>query len=127
MDQSLKVLVVDDSSLYRRILTSAVASIPIPTEVETAPTGSVALKKIAPFGPDIVLLDIEMPEMSGLELQKYLTDSGSDMPIIFITAHEDIQSRRKALEAGARGFLKKPFEDQDLLDAVQRGLSNYSP
>jgi FixJ family two-component response regulator len=75
----------------------------------------------------VLVLDVRMPGMSGLELQKYLVDSGSDMPVIFITAHEDTRTRRKALEAGAIDFLKKPFEDQILLDAVQRALSNYSP
>jgi two-component system response regulator FixJ len=75
----------------------------------------------------VLVLDVRMPEMSGLELQKYLIDSGSDMPIIFITAHENIQVRQKALEAGAIDFLKKPFEDQTLLDGIQRALSNYAP
>ena len=74
----------------------------------------------------ILVLDVRMPGMNGLELQKYLTDSGSDMPIIFITAHEDIQARRKALEAGAIDFIKKPFDDQTLLDGIQRALSNYA-
>ena len=74
----------------------------------------------------ILVLDVRMPGMNGLELQKYLTDYASDMPIIFITAHEDIQARRKALEAGAIDFIKKPFEDQTLLDGIQRALSNYA-
>jgi FixJ family two-component response regulator len=68
----------------------------------------------------VLVLDVRMPGMSGLELQKYLTDSGSDMPIIFITAHEDTQARHMALEAGAIDFLKKPLKDQILLDAIQR-------
>ena len=63
-----------------------------------------------------------MPGMSGLELQKYLTDSGSDMPIVFITTHEDTQARHMALEAGAIEFLKKSLEDQILLDAIQRSI-----
>ena len=74
----------------------------------------------------VLVLDVRMPKMGGLELQKYLTDSGSDMPIIFITAHEDFQARRKALKAGAIDFLKKPFGDQALMDAIQRALSSYS-
>ena len=74
----------------------------------------------------VLVLDVRMPGMSGLELQKHLIDSGSDMPIIFITAHQDIQARRMALEAGAIDFLKKPFEDQALLDAIQWALSSYS-
>ena len=74
----------------------------------------------------VLVLDVRMPNLGGLELQKYLTDSGSDMPIIFITAHEDFQARRKALKAGAIDFLKKPFGDQALMDAIQRALSGYS-
>jgi FixJ family two-component response regulator len=70
----------------------------------------------------VLVLDVRMPGMSGLELQKNLTDSGSDIPIIFITAHEDVQLRQMALEAGALAFLKKPFEDKALLDVVQRAL-----
>ena len=70
----------------------------------------------------VLVLDVRMPGMSGLELQKYLADNGSDMPIIFITAHEDIQASRMALEAGAIEFLKKPFEDQALLEGIQRAL-----
>lgn len=74
-------------------------------------------------GTGVLVLDVRMPKMSGLELQKYLTDSGSDMPVIFITAHDDVQARHMALEAGAIEFLRKPVEDQMLLDAVQRALS----
>jgi FixJ family two-component response regulator len=70
----------------------------------------------------VLVLDVRMPGMSGLELQKYLADNGSDMPIIFITAHEDIQASRMALEAGAIEFLKKPFDDQALLEGIQRAL-----
>jgi len=73
----------------------------------------------------VLVLDVRMPGMNGLELQKYLTDSGSDIPIIFITSHDDIQARNTALEAGAIDFLKKPFGDQALLDAVQQALSGY--
>ncbi len=74
----------------------------------------------------ILILDMCMPKMSGLELQKRLVDSGSDMPIIFITAHEDIQARQKALEAGAVDFFLKPFEDQALLDTIQWAPSSHS-
>jgi FixJ family two-component response regulator len=74
----------------------------------------------------VLVLDVRMPGMSGLDLQKYLANSGSDIPIIFITAHEDSQARHMALESGAIEFIKKPFEDQTLLDAIQWALSSYS-
>jgi FixJ family two-component response regulator len=70
----------------------------------------------------VLVLDVRMPGMSGLELQKQLIDSDSDIPIIFITAHEDIQASRKALEAGAVAFLQKPFEDQALINAINSAL-----
>ena len=70
----------------------------------------------------VLVLDVRMPGMSGLELQKYLADNGSDMPIIFITAHEDIQASRMALEAGAIEFLKKPFEIKPCLKVYSAPL-----
>jgi two-component system, LuxR family, response regulator FixJ len=74
----------------------------------------------------ILILDVRMPEMSGLELQKHLAGLDSDMPIIFITAHRDSQARKKALEAGAVDFLLKPFEEQTMLNAVKKAISRYS-
>ena len=70
----------------------------------------------------LLILDVRMPDMSGFELQKRLAESGSKMPIIFITAHEDIKALKLAMEAGAVAFLQKPFEDQALLDAIYTAL-----
>jgi two-component system, LuxR family, response regulator FixJ len=70
----------------------------------------------------VLILDVRMAGMSGLELQKRLSEMGSEMPIIFITAHDDIQSRTKAMEAGAVAFLQKPFDEQRLLDAIHRAF-----
>jgi len=74
----------------------------------------------------ILLLDQRMPEMSGLELQKYLIDSGIDMPIIFITSFDLDESRQQAKQAGAIGYLQKPVDENALLDAIQMGLKQYS-
>jgi FixJ family two-component response regulator len=63
-----------------------------------------------------------MPEMSGVELQKRLVESGSKMPIIFITAHGNEETCREAMKTGAVAFFQKPFEDQALLDAICSGL-----
>src|SRR5271157_1157573 len=68
----------------------------------------------------VLILDVRMGGMSGLELQQRLSEMGSDMPIIFMTAHDDMQVRTKAMEAGAVAFLQKPFEEQHLLDAIHR-------
>ena len=68
------------------------------------------------------MLDVRLPGLSGLDLQRQLTDANIQIPIIFITAHGDIQMSVRAMKAGAVEFLTKPFRDQDLLDAVQQAV-----
>ena len=77
-------------------------------------------------GAGILVLDVRMPGMTGLELQEQLAASGSKMPVIFITAHEDIQTRKTALETGAVAFLRKPVDDQMLFDAVNLALDRIA-
>ena len=110
MDQPLKVLIVDDSSLYRRILSNSVQNISISTVIETAPTGAIALKKIEPFQPDVILLDIEMPEMSGIEVLKSVKQ---DHPRITVVLVSGVNSRSaditmEGLASGASDFIPKP-------------------
>ena len=71
-----------------------------------------------------LILDVRMPGMSGLELQRQLAVSNSDLSIIFITAHEDEDQRRQALEAGAVAFLYKPLFEEALLDAIDTALKD---
>jgi FixJ family two-component response regulator len=71
-----------------------------------------------------LILDVRMPGMSGLELQRRLAVSNSDLPIIFITAHEDEDQRRHALEAGAVAFLYKPLVEESLRDAIDTALKD---
>ena len=68
------------------------------------------------------MLDVRLPGLSGLDLQRQLADANIQIPIIFITAHGDIQMSVRAMKAGAVEFLTKPFRDQDLLDAVQQAV-----
>lgn len=72
-----------------------------------------------------LVLDVRMPGMNGLELQKILVDSCSNMPIIFMSAHGDISAIEQGLRAGAIAFLQKPFEDQDLIEKVNSALSRF--
>ena len=74
----------------------------------------------------LLILDVRMPTMSGLALQKYLIDSGIDMPIIFITSFDLDESRQQAKQAGAIGYLQKPVDENALLDTIQRAVSSYS-
>ena len=70
----------------------------------------------------ILILDVQMPEMSGIEVQKKVVDSGSKMPIIFMTAHENEEIQKVAMESGAVAFFQKPFEEDALLSSISTGL-----
>ncbi|SRR5713101_1897944 len=74
-------------------------------------------------GPSCLVLDLQLPGMSGLEVQRELASAGDSMPIIFLTGHGDIPTTVKAMKSGAVEFLTKPFDDQHLLDAIQQALA----
>jgi FixJ family two-component response regulator len=81
------------------------------------------LKSDPPAGPTCLVLDIRLPGRSGLDLQRELAAANREIPIIFITGHGDIAMSVQAMKGGAIEFLTKPFRDQELLDAIQLGLS----
>jgi FixJ family two-component response regulator len=81
------------------------------------------VKAELPDGPTCLVLDVRLPGRSGLEFQRELAAAGKTLPIIFITAHGDIPMTVRAMKDGAIEFLTKPFRDQDLIDAIQLGLS----
>jgi len=74
--------------------------------------------------PGCLLLDVRMPGLSGMDLQKRLSDMGKSLPIVFISGHGDIPMAVEAMKAGAIDFLQKPFRDQELLDCVQKALAS---
>src|SRR5262249_53995817 len=81
------------------------------------------LKAPLPAGPACLVLDVQMPGLSGLDLQRELAHSRRALPIVFITGHGDIPMTVEAMKAGAVGFLSKPFRNQDLIDSVKEGLN----
>ena len=81
------------------------------------------LKSDPPDGPTCLVLDVRLPGQSGLDLQRELATMNRELPIIFITGHGDIPMSVQAMKGGAIEFLTKPFRDQELLDAIQLGLS----
>ena len=81
------------------------------------------LKSEPPDGPSCLVLDVRLPGRSGLDFQRELAAANREIPIIFITGHGDIPMSVQAMKGGAIEFLTKPFRDQDLLDAIQLGLS----
>ena len=80
------------------------------------------LRNKPPDGPSCLVLDVSLPGVNGLDFQRQLRDAGIQIPIIFITGHGDIPMTVRAMKSGAVEFLTKPFQDQDLLDAIRQAL-----
>src|ERR1700679_3701452 len=114
------VFIIDDDRGMRQAIQDLVESVGLRAEAFT--TGEEFLKKPRTADPSCLVLDVRLPQMSGLDFQRKLTELGECIPIIFITAHGDIPMSVRALKSGAVEFLTKPFRDQDLLDAIQQAL-----
>jgi FixJ family two-component response regulator len=114
------VFVVDDDSSIREAI-AILVKLAGPS-VETFGTAQEFLRSKRPDLPGCVVLDVELPGLSGLDLQRDLTAHGVKLPIIFITGYGDIPMSVRAMKAGALEFLTKPFRDRDLLDAIQQAL-----
>jgi FixJ family two-component response regulator len=118
---SSMVFVVDDDQSVREALSSLIRSIGL--DVETYASAHEYLRRQPRQSPACLVLDVRMPGLSGLDLQRELANQGREIPIIFVTAHGDIPMTVKAMKAGAAEFLSKPFRDQDLLDAICQALA----
>jgi FixJ family two-component response regulator len=114
------VFIIDDDRGMRQAIQDLVESVGL--RAESFATGEDFLSRQRPANPSCLVLDVRLPQMSGLDFQRRLADTGEQIPIIFITAHGDIPMSVKALKSGAVEFLTKPFRDQDLLDAIQQAL-----
>ena len=114
------VFIIDDDAGMRQAIQDLVESVDLRAECFT--TGEEFLRKQRTSDPCCLVLDVRLPQMSGLDFQHRLAEIGLQIPIIFITAHGDIPMSVKALKSGAVEFLTKPFRDQDLLDAIQQAL-----
>jgi FixJ family two-component response regulator len=115
------VFVVDDDASVRKSLTRVVTSAGYAVEAFASARDFLARE---PFvGPCCVVLDVRMPGLTGLDLQEALAGAGHRMPIVFITGHGDISMSVKAMKGGAVDFLTKPFDVENLLDAIQRAVT----
>jgi FixJ family two-component response regulator len=114
------VFIIDDDGGMRQAIQDLVESVGL--RAESFSTGEEFLMKHRTADPCCLVLDVRLPEMSGLDFQRQLAGIGVQIPIIFITAHGDIPMSVTALKSGAVEFLTKPFRDQDLLDAIQQAL-----
>jgi FixJ family two-component response regulator len=114
------VFIIDDDRGMRQAIQDLVESVGL--RAESFATGEEFLKRKRTSDPSCLVLDVRLPQMSGLDFQRRLAGSGMQIPIIFVTAHGDVPMSVRALKAGAVEFLTKPFRDQDLLDAIQQAL-----
>jgi FixJ family two-component response regulator len=120
-DANGTVLVVDDDPALRESVGRLLRSLGLETQLFASISDF--LESDPPDGPACLVLDVRMPGKSGLDLQRELAAANRKLPIIFITGHGDIPMTVQAMKGGAIEFLTKPFRDQDLLDAIQLGLS----
>src|ERR1700676_991739 len=114
------ISVVDDDDGMRRALDALLSTVGYKTAVFSRPS-----EFLAGFKPDsagCLILDIRMPEMSGLEVQQQLNRAGAMLPVIFITGHGDVPMAVQAMKEGAFQFIQKPFRDQELLDHINHAL-----
>lgn len=114
------VFVVDDDQAVRDSLRWLIESVNLSVETYSSATGFLDDYNIGMVG--CLVLDVRMPDMSGLQLQKQLNENKYRLPIIFITGHGDVPMAVRAMKDGAMEFIEKPFSDQELLDCVQTAL-----
>lgn len=115
------VFVVDDDAAMRESLRFLVESVGL--DVETFERAEDFLARYDPELPGCLILDVRMPEVSGLELQERLAEYGSGLPIIMVTGYGDVPMAVRAMRNGAVDFIEKPFSDQHLIDRVQEAIA----
>ena len=121
LDAKSTVLVIDDDAGLRNSVARLLRSLDL--EAQLFASISEFLASDPPDGPTCLVLDVRLPGKSGLDFQRELAAANRELPIIFITGHGDIPMSVQAMKGGAIEFLTKPFRDQELLDAIQLGLS----
>lgn len=120
-EEQATVFVIDDDLSVRESLQSLLRSMGYDVQLFASVADFLARRSGPAAG--CLVLDVRLPGRSGLELQRELAAAGNVLPIVFITGHGDVPMSVAAMKAGAIEFLTKPFHDQDLLDAVQRGMA----
>jgi len=118
------VFVIDDDPSIRAAIRELIEAVGL--SCETFGSGQEFLSARLPDVPSCLVLDVRLPGVSGLNLQRELVERGINIPIIFITGHGDIPMSVQAMKAGAVEFLTKPFRDQDLLDAIEQATERDS-
>ena len=117
------IAIVDDEEPVRRALARLLRSAGL--DVESFPSGVEFLESILTRRPDCVVLDLHMPLMNGFEVQARLAESSAPVPVVIITGHDSTETRTRALAGRPLAYLRKPVNDQTLLDAIELALSHH--
>jgi FixJ family two-component response regulator len=120
-DMAAVVFVIDNDPSMRAAIENLVGSVDLAVRLFASPQQFLASPR--PDAPACLVLDVRLPGMSGLTFQKELARMGLDLPVVFITGHGDVRMSVRAMKAGAVDFLIKPFQDQDLLDAIHAAIA----
>jgi FixJ family two-component response regulator len=121
------IAIVDDDESVCRAVRRLVRSLSMDGETFSSGQQFLDLVDAMPsFRPDCLVLDVQMPGMNGLEVQNRLATSGNALPVIFITAHDEVGVREKALAAGAVAFLRKPFDDKLFIKTLEAALKRFA-
>jgi FixJ family two-component response regulator len=123
MSESPLIVVVDDDAAIREAVQSLLRSVGLRAEGFASAQDFLQSGRLQDTA--CLIVDVRMPRMSGLELQQQLTTAQCPIPVVFITAHGDAETRSRALRAGAVAFLGKPFSDEALLRAVRTALPSF--
>ena len=115
------VFLVDDDQAYRQSLRFLLEEAGL--SVADFDSAAAFLEAFEPRNPGCLVLDVRMPEMTGLQLQEYMVDERFNLPIIFITGHGDVPMSVKAMKSGAMDFIEKPFEAQLLIRAIRQAFA----
>lgn len=117
------IAIVDDDESVCRAMKRLVRALGMNADTFTSGQEFLDLVEAMPsFHPDCVVLDVQMPGLNGLEVQERLAKSGSHLPVIFITAHDEVGVRERALATGAVAFLRKPFNDELLIKTLHAAI-----
>jgi FixJ family two-component response regulator len=117
----LLIAVVDDEEAVRIALRRLLRSASM--NAETFSSGAEFLESIKEHQPDCVVLDLHMPQVNGFAVQARLAAAGSRVPVVIITGHDSAESRERALAGGAAAYLRKPVDDQALLEAINEAVN----
>jgi DNA-binding NarL/FixJ family response regulator len=123
----LRVLVVDDHPAFRRALTSALRMVQSIEVAGEAGGGVAATQQARALAPDLVIMDLSMPDLDGIAAMREIHHSRPELPIVFLTAHADSGVEREAREAGASGFLAKGASLEDLVIVLHEAAEAPDP